>query len=1216
MRLYVKQIKPKTTVIDRSNRSLVRVLEKIKTQKYKNCWIKKNNIGTLVNRKVNITNTFSSREPIFIKTQLHSERYNYFLRQFLSPGIYEHVDFNLKDLFSVSTSKKLDTSSNYNRFKDKQLNLDYEVFVVLGKKVVGVLRIIFVQNLKDARPVKYFSNNSGDITENSTLICDDTKIIGYTKFIIKSIHVLLRSSNSLQEITQLQLLSSMRVAKGDHRFNTNNLNTYMKLNFKARAKRAARFANLIKNRYMDNFKHYDDRWFLASYSKHLKPSKTRDYFFNKFYKIKDHTEFVSSRTYRFVLHLYWKYLISESNIFMLQSYIRERAFSNQLKKIKISDFRNTNNHIKSISTLAQLQPTLEKIIPNRDAFTKWIWKNKISLVSDILQQFKWVRFHINFFTYFKNDAPYRHFKKIKNMLLLYNRNHQSNHAYFVNTWMCEFKNLMRSHLTLEDINAIIQLQNSSNYDVPDFYTSWDLAEQATLAEIIELRDVNFLRKYLDDRFIVLYFENIVDHLSNDPQNTINNCQNLWILWSMRYINRFKKSPFLNEYDPHFLYEKKNPVVGSSLYEKSAHPAILNSNLKKPYFKFTKNNNPYYKLNFNVSPQSTPQTNISLFLKKLFKNKDFDLKQVLSPSFLQTPYIGVDFSEGFDPKFHSNPNICVANYFKKGYIQKHYIKVPNYTYKPRNLTNLRAASLCISILHEKVNIDETYLNDLFSLKTSVKLKKKSVKEFRRLTSFKSKKALKRQLLSVNQTAADSSSVSTTPEKLDLSMTYDPSSVHGCVQHDAGGSEQRYNIGLNKLISVKGITKRPDQVWTNYKLSSRRFDHPIFRNQDWVLDNIWDFTTKLSKKLWLNLLGFDELLEAGLGQRQLEECIELMFTEGDEKKNNTPTTRLDLRFVVNLVNRIEPSDLAKWWLIVYSFTNQYTQKYIRLSKKRWKSRFRLGRYSHFDKFNDVFFSRFLYSNPTRRVLKKKKDLLRSRPSVVTLSQDPNPIRFNMIQDRFSTKKFQTQGIKMFMGIYTMCVLYNSLARRFLPLFVGTVLRKDSNFIIKNQPNLIIRPKPISFKLLFNFKKHYLYITLLDQKNNIIFSLHTGLFLKFFEYKKSLKKSKSLKILLVRYLRKLFLISGVRTFTLYIKQTSDQLNKILQILQKPINHPFTDPLTGLVINEELERGARRSQFFHFLYIVFFKNKPYGSMKTKKTGRLKRKIRRLVIRANRIID
>lgn len=59
----------------------------------------------------------------------------------------------------------------------------------------------------------------------------------------------------------------------------------------------------------------------------------------------------------------------------------------------------------------------------------------------------------------------------------------------------------------------------------------------------------------------------------------------------------------------------------------------------------------------------------------------------------------------------------------------------------------------------------------------------------------------------------------------------------------------------------------------------------------------------------MLGFDELLEAGLGQHQLEECIELMFMEGDEKKDNTPTTILDVRFVENLANRIERSDLVK-------------------------------------------------------------------------------------------------------------------------------------------------------------------------------------------------------------------------------------------------------------------------------------------------------------------
>ena len=1017
----------------------------------------------------------------------------------------------------------------------------------------------------------------------------------------------------------------MRVATNDHHshsLDSNNFNTYVKLAFKARTKRVARFRNRIKNRYLDRFKlSYDS--FCSSY--YSKPSKTGDYFFNKFYKMKDHTEFVSSRIFRFVLHLYWKYLISESNIFMLQAYLRERAFSNQLKKLKISDFRNTNRHIKSTSVLAQLQPTLEKLIPNRDAFIKWIWKNKSSLVADMLQQFRWVKLYVNLFTYFKNDTPYKHFKKIKNMLLLYQRNHHSSQAYFVNTWTRELIGLMKSKLTLEDIKAIIKIQNSTNYDVPDFYASWDFAEQDVA---LELSDLNVLRKRLDDRFVVLYFENIVNRLSTSSGNAISSCQNLWILWSIRYVNILKKTPFLNPYDICFLYGK---VVAdeSSAVDNIAIPSMLNSSLKKPYLKFTTNSTnskPLRKLNFNVSPRLAPQTSVNLFLKKLFKSEDFDLQQVLSPSFLQTPYIGVDFSEGFDPKFHSNPNKCIANYFKKGYIIKHYTKTPNYIYKPRSLTNLRAASLCLSILHEKVNIDETYLDDLFSWKTSVKIKKKSVKEFRRLTSFRSKKALKKQLLSATQAAIDSSVISTVPEKLDLTMTYSLSNGWGDVQNGVTVSEYMYNVSLNKVINLKDIVLTPDDVWNkiicfdksrwdDLKISSVKFNYPAWHNRTWALDNIWNFTTKMSKKLWLNLLGFDELLEAGLGQHQLKECIDLMFMEGSMKKKDAPVVTINRNFEYNLANRIEQSDLSKWWSVVYSFTTRSTQKYIRLSKRKWRVRFRSGRYSRVNNFNDIL-SRFLYVNHARGVLKKKKDMFGSRSYVGTLKQDPNPVRLIRMQEHFSVKRLQSRGIKMFMGIYAMCALYNSLARRFLPLFVGTELRKNSKFIIDNQPNLIIRPKPISFKLLFNFKKHYLYITLLDQKNNIIFSLHTGLFLKFFEYKKSLKKSKSLKILLVRYLRKLFLISGVRHFTLYVKQTSDQLNKVLQVLQKPINHPFIDPLTGLVINEELDKSARRSQFFHFIYIVFFKSKPYGSMKTKKTGRLKRKIRRLVIKANRIID
>lgn len=103
-------------------------------------------------------------------------------------------------------------------------------------------------------------------------------------------------------------------------------------------------------------------------------------------------------------------------------------------------------------------------------------------------------------------------------------------------------------------------------------------------------------------------------------------------------------------------------------------------------------------------------------------------------------------------------------------------------------------------------------------------------------------------------------------------------------------------------------------------------------------------------------------------------------------------------------------------------------------------------------------------------------------------------------------------------------------------------------------------------------------------------------------------------MRYLRKLLILSRINNFNLYIKQTSDQLNKLIQTLQKPLNHSFTDPLTGLVIDEESSKTPR--ELFNFIYIIFLKNKPFGTMKLKNSGRLKRRIRRRITNMNRIID
>jgi hypothetical protein len=135
---------------------------------------------------------------------------------------------------------------------------------------------------------------------------------------------------------------------------------------------------------------------------------------------------------------------------------------------------------------------------------------------------------------------------------------------------------------------------------------------------------------------------------------------------------------------------------------------------------------------------------------------------------------------------------------------------------------------------------------------------------------------------------------------------------------------------------------------------------------------------------------------------------------------------------------------------------------------------------------------------------------------------------------------------------------------------------------------------------------------------------MFLKFFNYKKSLKKSKSFKILLMRYLRKLLIVTGINNFHLFVRQTSNHLSKLLHILQKPIPHAFTDPLTRMNVLEQSGKSsqsgstpARRVQpVFNFIYVVFVKTKPYGVMKTKKVGRIKRKIRRKVMKLNRIND
>jgi hypothetical protein len=154
--------------------------------------------------------------------------------------------------------------------------------------------------------------------------------------------------------------------------------------------------------------------------------------------------------------------------------------------------------------------------------------------------------------------------------------------------------------------------------------------------------------------------------------------------------------------------------------------------------------------------------------------------------------------------------------------------------------------------------------------------------------------------------------------------------------------------------------------------------------------------------------------------------------------------------------------------------------------------------------------------------------------------------------------------------------------------------------------------NYKLFFNFKKNRFFINLLNCLNKNYLSLSNGLFIKYFDFKKSLKKKKLLKLLLLKYLRKLFLILKINQFNLFIKSAGFFLNEFLTLLTQPSEKTFLNPLTKKTITDD----RKLIKTFNFSYIFFLNTKNYSFLKLKKKGRVKRKIQRRLIKLNTIID
>lgn len=151
-----------------------------------------------------------------------------------------------------------------------------------------------------------------------------------------------------------------------------------------------------------------------------------------------------------------------------------------------------------------------------------------------------------------------------------------------------------------------------------------------------------------------------------------------------------------------------------------------------------------------------------------------------------------------------------------------------------------------------------------------------------------------------------------------------------------------------------------------------------------------------------------------------------------------------------------------------------------------------------------------------------------------------------------------------------------------------------------------------LILSFRKNKLYINLQNFNKKNYLSISTGLFIKFFEKRKSLKKNKTIKLLMAKYIRKLFLISKIKNIILVIKKIPLFINELLNFLNSPIAHKFLNPLDNKIIEENETNFIQ----IKFLYFLFLNNKNFSKNKTLKKGRIKRKILRKVIFENKIID
>jgi len=207
------------------------------------------------------------------------------------------------------------------------------------------------------------------------------------------------------------------------------------------------------------------------------------------------------------------------------------------------------------------------------------------------------------------------------------------------------------------------------------------------------------------------------------------------------------------------------------------------------------------------------------------------------------------------------------------------------------------------------------------------------------------------------------------------------------------------------------------------------------------------------------------------------------------------------------------------------------------------------------------------------------------------------------------------------YKLLPPHNFLKKRnYIKFLLKYIFSFFSYFFFTNINSLFLKNTKLNSLLaktfIINYKRSRFFPTLTNNNYKYTYvSLSLGLFKHFFSKPKSFKKSKQLYILSIHFFKKLFLFTQIHNLNILVKYIPKYLSEILNILLQPATSDLYPVYPPLIQNKDTSSPIQHSNPF-FTNIIFLKNKNYGFIKSKKRGKVKRKVSRKVIKNNNITD